>query len=252
MVRRPAATLRPPAEPVAASSPRRMRTDPCRSDRTARASPAPDCRSRIPIEPGAAAARGPDGADLADGPARSDRPLARPRRRPRTPAAGTWPAQSADVGRTESVTRTIAGREVVLWRDADGGLVAGPGACPHLGALLDRCAVIDGTMYCRWHGLALTAEGDRTWSPYRAYDDGVLLWVGLPTTGRDRRPTRPPCPPRPPLGRLGGRGDRASPAVCEPQDVIANRLDPWHGSLVPPVRLQPPGRRRRRERRDPC
>ena len=72
--------------------------------------------------------------------------------------------QSGDVPGAESVARTIAGREVVFWRNAAGDLVAGPGACPHLGALLDRCPVMDGTMYCRWHGLALTQNGDRTWS----------------------------------------------------------------------------------------
>src|SRR5512133_2619323 len=104
----------------------------------------------------------------------------------------------ADVGPKESVTRTIAGREVVFWRNSAGGLVAGPGACPHLGALLDKCPVIDGTMYCRWHGLALTQNGDQTWTPYRAYDDGVLLWLGLPTEGEE--PTnRPTLPARPPL-----------------------------------------------------
>ena len=72
-------------------------------------------------------------------------------------------------------------------------LVAGPGACPHLGALLDKCPVVDGTMYCRWHGFALTQAGDPTWSPYRAYDDGVLIWVGLPTDGEEatERPSLP-------------------------------------------------------------
>src|SRR5688500_3470706 len=86
---------------------------------------------------------------------------------------------SADVGRKESVTRTIAGREIVFWRNSTGGLIAGPGACPHLGALLDRCPVIDGTMYCRWHGLALTQSGDQTWSPDRADEARVLIGVGL-------------------------------------------------------------------------
>lgn len=66
-----------------------------------------------------------------------------------------------------------------------------------------RCAagqvpVIKGTMYCRWHGLALTQNGDQTWSPYRAHGDRVLLWGGLPTEGEDAtdRPAshaRPPC-----------------------------------------------------------
>ena len=148
--------------------------------------------------------------------------------------AGGWfvAGVSADVGRTESVTRTIAGREVVLWRDERGDLVAGPGSCPHLGALMDRCPVIDGTMYCRWHGLALTREGDRTWSPYRSHDDGVLIWVGLPTAGEPATEA-PSLPVRPPAaGSVAAV--IAEPAVCEPQDVIANRLDPWHGAWFHP------------------
>lgn len=148
--------------------------------------------------------------------------------------SGGWfvAGASGDVGRKVSVTRTIAGREVVLWRNRTGELVAGPGACPHLGALLDRCPVMDGTMYCRWHGLAFTEDGDRTWSPYRAHDDGVLVWVRLPTQGEP--PTeRPVLPPRPPMaGSVAAV--IAEPGVCEPQDVISNRLDPWHGSWFHP------------------
>jgi hypothetical protein len=58
-----------------------------------------------------------------------------------------------------------------------------------------------GTMYCRWHGLALTQTGDQTWSPNRAYDDGVLIWAGLPTdvevaTDRPSLPTAHHCPNR--------------------------------------------------------
>ena len=148
--------------------------------------------------------------------------------------SGGWfvAGASGDVGRKESVARTIGGREVVFWRNADGGLVAGPGACPHLGALMDRCPVMDGTMYCRWHGLALTEQGDRTWSPYRAFDDGVLLWVGLPTEGET--PTdRPALPPRPPLAG-SVVAVITEPGICQPEDVIANRLDPWHGSWFHP------------------
>ena len=87
-------------------------------------------------------------------------------------------------------------------------------------------------MYCRWHGMAFTRGGDRTWSPYRAYDDGVLIWVGLPTAGEI--PTeRPTLPARPPLSESVS-AVIAHPGVCEPQDVIANRLDPWHGSWFHP------------------
>ncbi len=148
--------------------------------------------------------------------------------------SGGWfvAGKSGDVGRKESVARTIAGREVVMWRNNDATLVAGPGACPHLGALLDRCPVMDGTMYCRWHGLALTEQGDRTWSPYRAYDDGVLVWVGLPTVGEPAT-DKPSLPPRPPLADSVA-AVISQPGTCEPQDVIANRLDPWHGSWFHP------------------
>jgi nitrite reductase/ring-hydroxylating ferredoxin subunit len=87
--------------------------------------------------------------------------------------SGGWfvAGDSGDIGRKESVARTIAGREVLFWRNSAGELVAGPGACPHLGALLDKCPVMDGTMYCRWHGFALTETGDQTWRPYGAYCD---------------------------------------------------------------------------------
>jgi nitrite reductase/ring-hydroxylating ferredoxin subunit len=148
--------------------------------------------------------------------------------------SGGWfvAGASGDVGPKESVTRTIAGREVVFWRNSVGALVAGPGACPHLGALLDKCPVIDGTMYCRWHGFALTQGGALTWSPYRAYDDGVLIWVCLPTDG-EVATDRPSLPARPPLLESVS-AVIAKPGICEPQDVVANRLDPWHGSWFHP------------------
>jgi Domain of unknown function (DUF5914) len=91
---------------------------------------------------------------------------------------------------------------------------------------------MDGTMYCRWHGIALTQSGDRTWSPHRAYDDGVLIWVGLPTEG-EVATDRPALPARPPSSESVS-AVIAKPGICEPEDVIANRLDPWHGSWFHP------------------
>ncbi len=148
--------------------------------------------------------------------------------------SGGWyvAGASKDVGRDTSVARTIAGREVAFWRNAKGMLVAGPGACPHLGALLDGCAVLDGQIYCRWHGLSLDEKGDRTWRPYRAHDDGVLIWVGLPTDGEPDT-DRPSLPPRPPL-ELAVSAVISVPGSCEPEDDIATRLDPWHGAWFHP------------------
>lgn len=150
----------------------------------------------------------------------------------RNPGGWYVVGQSADVPRAESVTRVVAGREVVLWRTADGTLAAGPGACPHLGALLDRCPVVAGAVRCRWHGLALPATGTRTWTPFATYDDGVLVWVRLPTP--DETPTDAPVlAVRPPTAdAVAAVIDVVG--VCEPEDVIANRLDPWHGSWFHP------------------
>lgn len=148
--------------------------------------------------------------------------------------SGGWhvAGQSTDVGRARSITRVVADREVVLWRSVDGALVAGPGACPHLGALLDRCPILDGTLYCRWHGLALTGQGDQTWSPYAAHDDGLLLWVRLPTAGEE--PTDRPAPMIRPPAASSVVAVLIKPGTCAPQDVIANRLDPWHGAWFHP------------------
>ena len=139
---------------------------------------------------------------------------------------------SSEVGATRSRARTVAGREIVLWRGTDGDLLAGPGSCPHLGALLDDCEVMHGRVHCRWHGLALGPGVRRDWITYPAHDDGVLLWVRLPTDGETPTDT-PRLAMRPPSDRsfatvIAVRG------VCEPSDVIANRLDPWHGAWYHP------------------
>lgn len=139
---------------------------------------------------------------------------------------------STELPGDRSLARTVGGREVVLWRAIDGRVLAGPGACPHLGALLDDCEVMQGKLYCRWHGLALGERGRRDWQPYAAHDDGVLLWVRKPTPG-EAPAARPVIPARPPVSEsiatvIAVRGR------CEPQDVIANRLDPWHGTWYHP------------------
>lgn len=138
----------------------------------------------------------------------------------------------ADLPAEVSVTRRIAGREVVLWRTGAGDLVAGPGACPHLGALLDRCPVAGDDLLCRWHGMRLSPAGVPGWRPFPAVDDGVLLWVRLPVPGET--PTGAPARmPRPPLpGAVAAVVSLR--AFCEPRDIIANRLDPWHGAWLHP------------------
>jgi nitrite reductase/ring-hydroxylating ferredoxin subunit len=129
--------------------------------------------------------------------------------------------------------RTVAGVEVVAWRGADGTPLAGPGACPHLGAPLCRGAVDEGALVCPWHGLALTHTGALGWEPFPTVDDGVLIWVRLDQAGGDRPTPRPAAARRPPLAASVAAVTETT-GSCEPQDVIANRLDPWHGAWFHP------------------
>lgn len=136
---------------------------------------------------------------------------------------------------TKAFGTTVAGRQLVAWRGADGALLVAPRSCPHLGADLATAPVDCGTLVCPWHGLRLGERRHGTWKPYPAYDDGVLCWVrldpesGTPVSAPTDAPVVPLRPGEPTLAavtRLEG--------VCEPRDIVANRLDPWHGAWFHP------------------
>jgi hypothetical protein len=93
--------------------------------------------------------------------------------------------------------------------------------------------VIEGRLVCHWHGLSLSGVGRQGWRTCPAHDDGALLWVRLDEAGGEPASPAPVVPARPPLtdsvvevATVTGR--------CEPADVLANRLDPWHGSWLHP------------------
>jgi hypothetical protein len=157
--------------------------------------------------------------------------LQRSQRRP----TGNWYAFAASdrvPGGRPFGTR-VAGVEIVAWRDERGRLCVGPRSCPHLGADLATGTVHQGTLICRWHGLALDGHNrEFGWSPLPSHDDGVLAWVRLDAAGKEEPLDRPVIPQRPTgdtlsaVARLEG--------VCEPSDIVANRLDPWHGAWYHP------------------
>jgi nitrite reductase/ring-hydroxylating ferredoxin subunit len=156
-----------------------------------------------------------------------DRAIARP--------SGNWfvLAGSREVTAGRPFGRTVAGREVVAWRSSDGQVHAGPGACPHLGAPLRTARVHRDQLVCRWHGLKLGDSGRPDWTPFPAHDDGALVWVRLDAEGGEQPLPEPVVPRRPPLA-ASIDAVATTVGVCEPEDVVANRLDPWHGSWFHP------------------
>ncbi|MET7685115.1 DUF5914 domain-containing protein [Streptomyces sp. NPDC005423] len=149
--------------------------------------------------------------------------------------SGNWYVVGAtrDVAADRPLARTVAGQEVVVWRDAADRLVAGAGVCPHLGAPLRDSPVRCGTLVCHWHGLALTGTPFAGWEPLPVHDDGLLVWVRLDGVGGEAPLDAPVVPVRPaPAGALSAV--YTCVGTCEPEDVVANRLDPWHGAWFHP------------------
>jgi phenylpropionate dioxygenase-like ring-hydroxylating dioxygenase large terminal subunit len=119
---------------------------------------------------------------------------------------------------------SLLGRELVVWR-VGAQLMAALDVCPHLGAALSAGRVCDGKLICPWHGRAFGPEAEPGFAPLPTHDDGYLLWV--------RADSSEPSTERPYLAVRPERGIDAvirMEAECEPKDVIANRLDPWHGA----------------------
>ncbi len=127
----------------------------------------------------------------------------------------------------------VAGVDVVAWRDEGRRLCVGPRSCPHLGADLATGTVHRGTLICRWHGLTLDGRArEFGWSPLPSHDDGTLVWVRLDDVGGETPSAEPVIPARPAGETLAAVTRMVG--VCEPTDIIANRLDPWHGAWFHP------------------
>ena len=125
----------------------------------------------------------------------------------------------------------LRGRALVVWRSGSQLMAAGD-VCPHLGAALSEGRVCDGRLICPWHGLRLGPEPQRGFRPLRTHDDGYLLWVRQDNAGEPPS-DRPYLPPRPDPASSLDAVIRLE-ADCEPADIVANRLDPWHGAHYHP------------------
>jgi isorenieratene synthase len=123
---------------------------------------------------------------------------------------------------------TLMGKEWVAWRAA-GRVHLAPDRCPHLGASLAGSRVEDGALVCPWHGLRLSPAGHGPWRCVDTHDDGVLAWARLVD---DEEPGEEPVLPVRPRAFL--EAVIRHEARCAVDDVLANRLDPWHGAHFHP------------------
>ncbi|MEE2852067.1 MAG: DUF5914 domain-containing protein [Actinomycetota bacterium] len=156
-------------------------------------------------------------------------------RRSQRKPTGNWYAFAASdrVPSGRPVGTRVAGVDLVAWRDERNRLCVGPRSCPHLGADLATGTVHRGALICRWHGLTLDGRArEFGWSPLPSHDDGVLAWVRLDAVGKEQPLDRPVIPQRPSGDTLSAVARMVG--VCDPSDIIANRLDPWHGAWFHP------------------
>jgi isorenieratene synthase len=123
----------------------------------------------------------------------------------------------------------VRDRPLVVFRSGS-QLVAARDVCPHLGAALSGGHVRAGRIVCPWHGRSFGAEPCEGYRPLPTFDDGRLAWVRLDEAGESST-AKPVLAVRPSYGL---EGVIRVEARCEPTDVIANRLDPWHGAHYHP------------------
>lgn len=145
--------------------------------------------------------------------------------------SGGWMVVDASrtIGRQPRRYR-VDGTDYVVWRGPR-GVHAGPDRCPHLGARLSDGHSRADCVVCPWHGLSLGPDAGEGWSPVPAFDDGVLVWIQVGVTDTDPATDRPFLPERPARhldAVIRMEGD------CEAADIVANRLDPWHGAHFHP------------------
>ena len=125
----------------------------------------------------------------------------------------------------------IGGRAYVIFRGESGQVVMGPNRCPHMGAKLHEGKRDGDTVVCPWHGMPLSSSAPASWRCTPTFDDGVLVWARA-LDGEDEPATAAPISsPRP---RVFVSGVVRVEARCEPADILANRLDPWHGAHFHP------------------
>jgi len=122
----------------------------------------------------------------------------------------------------------INGQEILVLK-VKSNLIAIANPCPHLGAPLSAGRINDMTITCPWHGMQIDCSQENHKRRYPLADDGHLIWIRMP--GQEQETPAPFLPERP---QKGIAASIQTTLRCNPEQVIANRLDPWHGAHYHP------------------
>ncbi len=142
---------------------------------------------------------------------------------------------------------SLLGQDWVLWRDAQGQLLAAPDQCPHRGARLSLGRVQAGQLECPYHGWRFDSHGQCTQVPalpgfvppatHRLQTVSVQVAHGLVWLRLQAPADAATAAPLPHLG--GALTDGLRQVVCGPYDVatsaprvVENFLDMSHFSFV--------------------
>jgi phenylpropionate dioxygenase-like ring-hydroxylating dioxygenase large terminal subunit len=153
-------------------------------------------------------------------------------------------ATSAEVA-AELSSRRLVGRQVLLYRKGDGGVVALDDRCAHRALPLSMGRLVDDRVVCRYHGFAYDGTGacvsvpSQEHVPYSANvpshpvrEEGGLVWIwpGDPRRARTAEPPRAPWLADPAWSVLGGTRVVAAGYML----LHENALDRTHFAFVHP------------------
>lgn len=154
-------------------------------------------------------------------------------------------AFAADVAGNELVSRRLLGRQVLLYRESSGAVVALEDRCAHRALPLSMGSLVADRVVCRYHGFAYDGTGACVDVPsqqnvpygarvasYPVREEGPLLWVwlGNPRRAAASGPPRLPWLTEPGWASFGGEHTVAAGFML----LHENALDRTHFAFVHP------------------
>jgi phenylpropionate dioxygenase-like ring-hydroxylating dioxygenase large terminal subunit len=160
---------------------------------------------------------------------------------------GQWyvVAKSVEIGHDKPQAAKALGRNLVLWRGADGKIQCVDDRCPHRGAPLSRGEVLEGNIACRYHGVTLDGsgkvlrvpamlncalEGRQGAEAYATFESNDGVFVYFPSAEQPE-----PRPIELPVEFTGGEFATflcTAPWECNYRYALDNLVDPMHGPYL--------------------